>query len=221
MRQIILISSVFFSLFCNAQDVQTVPQEHYETIPIPVEVMSGNRWSMFQTILAKNFGKTQNFNFFNLVNYEVDYDDEVPNSYIIQSIISYKVNDFIAIGAGANLKSFGGFKPLLATQITHFNEHIGLVVQPSIELHKDGVSELFALFEWHPVSDKKWTPYAGIQGTINLATKNGEHDFSYVNVRLGVQHDIFRFGPALNSRFIGSDFHPEWNVGGFVSITIF
>lgn len=221
MRHIIIVILIVFSQFCTAQETQIQASKHHHSIPIPIEVMTGNNWTMYQSILVKDFGKNKKFNFFNLVNYEVAHDKQKPDSYIIQSLFSYKINNFIAVGAGANFKAFGGFKPLLASQITHFNRNIGLVIQPSIELDKEGVSELFALFEWHPSSTKKWTPYASIQGAINLTTKNGVHDFSYANLRLGVQHGIFKFGPALNSRFVGNNFHSEWNVGGFVSISIF
>lgn len=196
-------------------------QEQQHAIPIPVEVMVGDKWSMFQTIIAKDFGSKKNFNFFNLINYEVEYNGEENISYIVQSIFSYKINHFLALGAGANLKAFGGFKPLIAAQFTHFNRNIGLVIQPSVELSNVGVSEIFGLFEWTPSPEKKWSPFLGIQGAINMTTNGWNHEFSYANFRAGVQHGIFKFGPAVNSRFIGKNLHSEWNVGGFVSISIY
>lgn len=221
MKQLVLVGSILISLFSYSQEGRGDEHSFESDAPVPVEVMAGNEWAMFQTIVTKDFTKNNRVNFFNLINYEVDYDPNVPQSYIIQSIFSYNLNRFFALGAGANLKAFGGFKPLLAGRFSLFNRNIGLVVQPSIELHGEGVSEMFALFEWNPFNEGLVSPFLGLQGAAAFDTQGGEHDFSYFNARLGVQIAQFRFGPALNSRFIGADFHSEWNFGGFVSISIF
>ncbi|MCG8574251.1 MAG: hypothetical protein MI810_05145 [Flavobacteriales bacterium] len=219
MKQLLLIGGIALSMATYAQhESDTIP--HHEEAPIPVEAMVGNKWAMFQTIITKDFANRK-VNFFNLINYEVDYDPNVPQSYIIQSVFSYNINRFFSVGTGANLKAFGGFKPLIAGRFSMFNRNVGLVIQPSIELHKNGVSEVFALFEWNPFNAGLVSPFFGIQGATNITTRNGEHDFSYINARLGVQVAQFRLGPALNSRFVGPTGNIEMNYGGFISISIF
>lgn len=221
MKQLVLLMLIIWRMPSYAQ-YESDTTSHYEGgAPIPVEVMVGNKWAMFQSIVTRDFAKNDRVNFFNLINYEVDYDPNVPQTYIVQSIFSYNFNRFFGLGAGANLKAFGGFKPIVAGRFNLFNRTVGVVVQPSVELHKDGVSEVFALFEWNPLNDRVVSPFFGVQGVVNVTTRTGKHDFSYVNARIGVQIGQFRIGPALNSRFIGPDGKAEMNVGGFVSISIF
>ncbi|WP_196894709.1 hypothetical protein [Aureivirga marina] len=221
-RFLIVLSLILsFSTSVFAQGKEEFHGEH--KTPIPIEITAGNESSLYQMIVAKQFGKKQQFGFFNLLNYEVDYDSKTPDNYIVQTIFSYNFSRNFSLGAGANLKTFGGFKPLIAGAYTFFNKDFGLVIQPSIELEKDGVGELFTLFEWHPVSSKKIHPFASFQGATSFKSKNGKHDYSYVYLKLGIQTGNFRVGPALNLQEIGNgDFAKSHiNFGGFLSLLIY
>ncbi|BDD05574.1 hypothetical protein [Aureibacter tunicatorum] len=229
MKRIIILFFTCLSIISYAQDhSQTEEYGSYEA-PIPIELMVGNKWLMFQNIISKNFGKNDQFNYFNLVNYEVNHkrnDNEGSHganqeaSYIVQSIFSYNLTQHFSLGAGANLKAFGGFNPIIAGQYTHFSRNFGLVLQPSFEFGETRIAELFALLEWYPDIQKSWQPYFSIQGASNLATATREHEFSYMNSRLGIQYKNIRLGAAINSRFIGENFMDEWNTGAFFSILI-
>ncbi len=115
--------------------------------PIPVEIMIGNNSSMYEMVVSKRIMNSK-FNFYNLINYEVDYDELTPNTYFIQSIVSYDLSKGFSIGVGGNLQTYNEFKPLVAASYAHFSESIGFFIQPSYEIHKDGAFELYSLFEW-------------------------------------------------------------------------
>ena len=217
MKKLIVIVLVCITSILQAQEYQTS-----HSTPIPVEVTVGNKSSLYQMIVVRQFGKKKQFGFFNLLNYEIDYKQETPDSYIVQSIFSYNFNRHFSLGAGANLKAFGGFKPLLAGAYTFFNRNFGVVIQPSVELDKDGVSEIFALFEWHPKKFKKINPYFSLQGITSYKTKDSKHDFSYVYIKTGIQLGTFRLGPALNLQEIGNGSYSKSivNMGGFISIIL-
>lgn len=214
---IILVLS-FISFQLKAQDNQ--PPQYSN--PIPVEVMVGSKSSLYQSITTKTFGKSKKLSFFNLVNYEVDYKSETPNDYIIQTLWSYSLDKDFKVGLGANLKAYGGFNPLFAITYTKFTKNIGVVIQPNIELEKEGLAELFAMFEWHATKFKTLNPYFRLQGITSYSNTNRKHDYSYLYLRLGVQYKHIKFGPALNIQHFGNGNlkRTTTNFGGFVGIEL-
>ena len=188
------------------------------TSPIPVEVMSGNHSSMYQMIVNKRFVEESSFKFFNLVSYEIDDNDYTPDDYVIQSIAYYEFLKGFDAGLGANLKAYGGFKPVASVEYTSFTPTLGIVVQPVYEIDEDGEFSTLAIVEWHPMNGKKIQPYFRFQGLTAWAS---EHAFSYHRWRLGAQYHHFRFGPALNVQYAGPDKITSWNWGAFLSVEIF
>lgn len=215
MKKIFLSLSLVSALNAGAQE----PVGAYtpKQPPIPVEVFGGQNSSMYQMIVSKQITSGNKFGFFNLINYEVAYDDFVPDSYIIQSLFSYEIVKGLNIGAGANFKTFGGFKPLVSASYSYHNRDFSFLVQPSYEVHEDGTLETFGLFEWHPVNQKKIQPYFRLQGLVSM---NNVHTFSYHYWRAGVQYKMFRVGPAFNVQYAGPDAITSTNFGGFLTILI-
>jgi hypothetical protein len=215
MKFLIFIPFLLISVVLKAQENN--PQFKIPQAPIPVEVMVGSKSTMYQMIVNKRFAPNSQFKFFNLINYEVDYNDLTPDSYIIQTIGYYEFAKGFDLGAGGNLKAFCGFKPLVSVEYTHFSRNQGIVVQPVYEVHQDGEFSTLAMFEWHPVNNSKIQPYFYIQA---LTARTNVHAFSYHNWRVGAQYKIFRFGPALNVEYHGPNPKSELNWGGFVNILI-
>lgn len=215
MKYLILFSFLLMSIFLKAQENQ-IPFKAPQP-PIPVEIMVGGNSSMYQMIVNKRFAQDRKFKFFNLVNYEVDYDDLTPDKYIVQTIASYEFIKGFDFGAGANLKAFGGFKPVVSASYSNFSRTFGILINPVYEIHKDGEFSMLALFEWHPVNDKKIQPYFSVQA---LTSWKDAHSFSYHNWRVGVQYKIFSFGPAVNFEYSGENAESTVNWGGFVNVLI-
>jgi hypothetical protein len=184
--------------------------------PIPIEAMAGDNSAMFQMILSRNFGEKQQFNFFHLSTFEDVYSEYAPDNFLIKNILAYNINRRINIGAGANFLS-QGFRPLVAATFSHFTRNIGLIVQPSFELHKDGVGEVFLMFEWSPKNEKTIQPYFRLQA---LSTFNSAHVYSYHFWRAGVQYKNLRVGPAFNVQYAGPEATTYTNVGGFINFLI-
>jgi len=151
------------------------------------------------------------------VEYQVDYQEETPDNYLIQSILSYEFYKGFEIGTGANFKSFGGFKPLISLTYSKFGRNLGFVIQSSYELSKDGIGEIFGLFQWNPQNEKLIQPYLSIQA---LTAFKDRHVYSYQYLWLGAQIKSFQFGPALNIEQVGSDYETQMNIGIFLNINI-
>jgi hypothetical protein len=215
MKILMLIPILLISFLLKAQENNFSTQFHQP--PIPAEVMVGGKSTMYQMIVNKRFAPGSRFKFFNLINYEVDYDGQTPDNYIIQTIGYYEFAKGFDVGAGGNLKAFGGFKPVVSVEYTHFSREFGIVIQPVYEVHKDGEFSTMALFEWHPVNDKKLQPYFSVQA---LTAWTDVHSFSYHNWRVGAQYKILRFGPAVNFQYHGENVESSVNWGGFVNVVI-
>lgn len=215
MKYLILFSFILMSIFLKAQE-DKIPFKAPQP-PIPVEVMVGTKSGMYQMTINKRFTADSKFKFFNLVNYEVDYDDQTPNKYIVQTIASYEfINGFDA-GAGANLTAFGGFKPIFSASYSSFSRSMGIIINPVYEIYKDGEFSVLARFEWHPVNEKKIQPYFSVQA---LTSWKDVHSFSYHNWRAGVKYKISSFGPAVNFEYTGENAESSVNWGGFVNVLI-
>lgn len=215
MKFLIFIPILIISSMLKAQENN--PQFQIPQPPIPVEVMVGSKSTMYQMVVNKRFALDSRFKFFNLINYEVDYNDLTPDNYIIQTIGYYEFAKGFDFGAGGNLKAFGGFKPVVSVEYTHFSRDMGIVIQPVYEVDKKGEFSTMAMFEWHPVNKKIIQPYFSVQA---LTARSNVHSFSYHNWRIGAQYKIFRFGPALNVEYLGPNPKSEMNWGGFVNILI-
>ena len=216
MKRIRIIPFLLISMFLKAQEPGV--QHQIPQSPIPMEVMVGAKSTMYQMTVDKRFAPGSRFKFFNLINYEVDDNEFTPDNYIIQTIGYFEFAKGFDVGSGGNLKAFGGFKPVVSVEYTHFSREIGIVVQPVFEVHKDGEFSTMVLFEWHPVNEHKIQPYFKLQA---LTSRVGVHSFSYHNWRLGAQYKTFRFGPALNVEYFGPHPKSNFNWGGFVNVLIF
>lgn len=214
MEKFVLIPILLFSFLLKAQENHQplIPQP-----PIPVEVMVGGKSTMYQMIVNKRFAPESRLKFFNLINYEVDYDGQTPDNYIIQTVGYFEFAKGFDVGAGGNLKAFGGFKPVVSIEYTHFSKDFGVVVQPVYEVHKDGEFSTMALFEWHPVNGRKIQPFFSVQALTAWANA---HSFSYHNWRAGLQYKIFRLGPAVNFQYLGENGESSVNWGGFIGVVI-
>lgn len=214
MKKILLL---FITLFIS---IVTQAQEHHiPQPPIPIEVMVGDTYSNYQMMVSKPFSQGSKFSFFNLTTFDVNYEEEVPNTYNIQTIGFYSPIKNINIGAGGMLTPFGGFKPLVAISYGHFTRDIAFLVQPTYAFGEVDNAEVFALFEWHPSSSKAIQPYFRVQGVTNWEKA---HSISFHNWRVGAQYKSFRFGPAVNIKHIGNGelltHKTSWGV--FVNIQI-
>jgi len=215
MKLLIIIPVFLFCFVLKAQEPNA--QFQIPQAPIPVEVMVGAKSTMYQMTVDKRFSPGSRFKFFNLINYEVDDNEFTPDNYIIQTIGYYEFAKGFDVGVGGNLKAFGGYKSLVSVEYTHFSRKVGIIVQPVYEVHKDGEFSTMAMFEWHPVGDKKIQPYFRVQA---LSSWTSEHSFSYQYWRLGAQYKIFRFGPALNVEYFGPNANSVVNWGCFAGVVI-
>lgn len=217
MKHVLLALFLFSITSIKAQDL--TDQHNCPQSSVPVEVMLGGDYSSYQVVVNKQIGGDESkFSFYSMINYDMYYEETLPDNYFIQSIFFYGLTKNIGVGIGANSKPYEGTKPLIALTYSIYTENISLYIQPSYEIYKDGLFELYNLFIWSPVNEKKLQAYFKLE--VYTSWGNSVHSFSYHNWRLGVQYKRFRIGPAYNAAYFGSDFISMTNLGGFISIGI-
>lgn len=211
---------LYFVLFFLLIAVFFVAQEESKPVfqpPIPVELTIGNEYTLFKMIVTKQL-KGNRLKFFNLLSHEVEYTDYSSVNFLNQTILFYDFNAQLSAGLGLNYKSFAGAKPVVSVLYSKFGKSGGYLIQPTVELHKEGAKELFALFEYVHQNERKIQPYFRLDAfTAFLAT----HDYSYFNWRLGINRKGLRVGPALNMQYFGNKGASRYNFGGFIQVLIF
>lgn len=200
MRYLLLII-VLYSIKLKAQDISAY--ETFEQI-FPIDVVIGDNSTMYQSIYNKDINGVEKLHFFNLVNFEFVYNESVPDYHIVQSLFYYDLFKGVQVGVGANFKSSGGFKPLLALSYGNYGANHTLFIQPSAEITKNGVAELFAIYEWSPQKESL-APYFNIQLLNSWFLNDKGHDFSYAYFKLGMKRKSIRFGPAFNYQLFGKN----------------
>ncbi|WP_412986215.1 hypothetical protein [Pontimicrobium sp. IMCC45349] len=208
-----LITLLFASL-----SLQLYAQEAKQRLaPIPVELMVGDDGYFFMISLNRPISPGSKFGFFTQLSYLIDHKKEVPNSINTEAMGTYTLDENFNLAAGTRLNSFTGFKPLLAVSYNIFNKNIGLFIQPSIEIHKDGFFEFFGFFEWHPNYGKKINPFFRLQ---LLSDFDDEHIYSYHLWRVGIKYKNLAFGPAANFRYLGPEGNDKHNYGVFLRLSL-
>ena len=150
--------------------------------------MVGDDYAFYQVVISKQIGSSESrFSFYSMINYDMYYADSIPDNYFIQSIFFYNFWKNFGVGLGANSKPYGGTKPLIALSYSLYTESIGLYIQPSYEIWKDGLFEVYNLFSWTPVNDRKIQPYFKLE--VYTSWGNTGHSYSYHNWRLGLQYN--------------------------------
>jgi hypothetical protein len=212
MKSLILIF-LFFLMLSTLAQTDSVPSLFRP--PIPVELMVGNKHTLFKMIVTKPINRK--LKFYNLLTYEVNHADFESSIFLNQTVLFYDFSTNVSAGLGVNLKTFGGLKPVFSVLYAKFTKSIGYIIQPTVEVHKDGAKELFGMFEYTFQNQKELQPYFRVDA---LTTWKAMHDFSYTNLRLGLNRKGFRFGPAVNVQYFGPTADSQYNWGGFINVLI-
>lgn len=211
MRYILIVLICINGVVLFGQDKPAVFQP-----PIPAELMVGNEYTLYKMIVTKQI-KDNKIKFYNLLSFEVNHNDLESTNFFNQSVLFYDFSSTLSAGIGLNYKSFGGAKPVISVLYSKFSQSKGLLIQPTIELTNNGAKELFVLYERVIQNKKSIQPYFRLDA-FTAFIKN--HDYSFLNWRLGVNRKGLRFGPAVNMQLFGNQGDTKNNFGGFIQVLI-
>jgi hypothetical protein len=189
--------------------------------PIPVEVFTGNNYLNFQMIVSKPFKQGSRFGFFNVTNFNGNYDNNLrKNEFLTQGLVNFEVYKGISVAAGATMNYVTGFRPTVGLQYLFGNREWLVVLLPRIDLRDDYNFETFGLVEYKPQLTKTLGLYTRVQGLYNYNTKQEFHDRSYLYFRAGLSYQNYQFGLGANFDRYGPMKVSGDNFGLFVRVLL-
>ena len=206
----------------NDVSAQTLAEKPHPNLPLPVEILIGNRGLNFQFNTTKKFSPNSRFGFFNVTSFFADYKNVVAkNEFFSKSLLTAKVWKKISAVGGFSINQFSGFKPTAGLQFIHADQKMLVVIQPQVGLTENHHLENFSLFEFKPHINNKWGVYSRLQAVINYTPSLKSHNRSYIYLRAGAAYKNYQFGLGSNFDFYGPTKHNENNFGLFMRAEFF
>lgn len=189
--------------------------------PVPVEVFAGNNYLNFQMIVSKPFKQGSRFGFFDVTNFNGNYDNNLrKNEFLTQGLVNFEVYKGISLAAGATMNYVTGFRPTAGLQYLFGNREWLVVLLPRMDLRDDYNFETFGLVEYKPQLTKTLGLYTRVQGLYNHNTKQEFHDRSYLYFRAGLSYQNYQFGLGANFDRYGPMKVSGDNFGLFVRVLL-
>jgi hypothetical protein len=186
--------------------------------PIPIELMTGNKYGTVNLAFSRNFSQTSRLGFFHMNTVQFDYKDDSKNSFILQDLIYVETFKNIRV-AGGVAYSKGGFDPTVGLQYVYSGKKLLFLFAPRVNIESDPSYDLMTIVQYKPEISDRLKLYTRLQ-MLNLFNSDGNIR-SYQWMRLGVELKGLQFGLAVNLDEYGPNPSVESNFGVFVRKEIF
>lgn len=186
--------------------------------PIPVELMTGNKYGTVNLSFSRNFSQTSKFGFFHMNTVQFDYKDKNSNSFILQDLAYFEVIKNLRI-AGGVAYSKGGFDPTAGLQYVYSNQKLLILFAPRVNIESDPSYDVMTIFQYKPDISDKVKLYTRLQ-FLNLFNSDGNIK-AYQWFRLGIEMKGIQFGLAYDLDEYGPNPTATGNFGVFVRKEIF
>lgn len=198
--------------------VKLFAQDSPPTAPIPVEMMFGHNRFFFQSVVTKPFAAGSRLGLFTIATFHAGYKNEQDEFELAIPVqVSYRLWKNFGAFAGVAMNSKSGAHPVIGPQYVLAKRQLVIVVNGRYLLSSNHNLEGFALAEFKPSLNDKWSLYSRLQGFYSYNTKKESHDRSFFYLRLGLQKKNFSFGPAANLDQYGPDKKLKENYGVYLS----
>lgn len=186
--------------------------------PIPVELMTGNKYGTVNLSFSRNFSQTSKFGFFHMNTVQFDYKDKNSNSFILQDLAYFEVIKNLRI-AGGVAYSKGGFDPTAGLQYVYSNQKLLILFAPRVNIESDLSYDVMTIIQYKPDISDKVKLYTRLQ-FLNLFNSDGNIK-AYQWFRLGLEMKGIQFGLAYDLDEYGPNPSATGNFGVFVRKEIF
>lgn len=202
----------------------------YSYAQIPIEVMAGNKQTLYFAYIQKDLDSLGRWNIFSQGLYAVNYKDSSLNSISIDNQLTYQLSNWLGISAGG---SFDGlqFIPSLGLSFSYLNKKgdFSISAFPMVQLVKPRALDLFCLINYSPQFSKKWGLFSQFTvGTnLGLQKENPNEKKAILNVftRHNISNQLLRIGVNYKQKIqfgLGTDFAQfGMNEGRFENFGIF
>lgn len=176
--------------------------------------MLGHNRLFFQSLISKPFAPGSRFGLFTIAVFHAGYDndpDETELAIPVQA--SYRIWKGFGAFAGMAMNNKNGMHPTVGPQFVSAKPTYLIVVNGRYLLTADHNYEVFALVEYKPKLNARWSLYSRAQGLYSYNSDGEFHDRSFFYLRLGVQRNALSFGPGANLDVYGPDKTLKENYG--------
>lgn len=197
---------------------------------IPFEVMVGNKQTLYFAYIQKDLDSVGRWNIFSQGLYAVNYQASSLNSISIDNQLTYQLNKWLGISAGA---SFDGlqFIPSLGLSFSYLNKKADFSISafPMVQLAKPMALDFFALMNYSPQFTKKWGLFSQFIIGTNLGLQkeypNQQKEILNIFTRHNISNQLLRIGLNYKQNFqfgLGKDFAQfGMNEGAFENFGVF
>ena len=186
--------------------------------PIPVELMSGHKFTSVDVSLSKSFTKDSRLGFFHMNTLVIDYNDKSENSFILQDLLTYQLVKNLKIVGGA-FYGMPGFNTTVGFQYYYPGKNFSLLFAPRINITEEPSYDFMTILQYKTgISDN--TKLVTRLKLLNLFDAN-QHIKSYQWLRVGLEMKGTQFGLAFDFDEYGPDPSVQYNFGLFIRREIF
>jgi hypothetical protein len=184
--------------------------------PIPVELFFGHEALYSQLILARGFSTTSKFSLFSLATYSASYNEQDDDDLVIINQINYSLGKGFEVMGGVNMNAIVGLSPVLGPMHVFASRKFLSVSILSYFLNGDHDLSLFGLYEFKPPINDKLSVYTRLQFLFEQSLGEGQHNRSFMYLRVGLKKSKFSFGFGANLDQYDPQKEFKDNYGAFV-----
>lgn len=207
----VLIRSVVYTLFILGTRISF-------SQPIPVELMAGQRFTSLDVTFTKPFKENSKLGFFHMNTLQVDYNDKLKNSLVLQDLVFYEIIRNFKIVAGA-FYGKSGFNTTAGFQYSYTSKSAFFLFAPRVNIIDEPSYDFMTIFQYKAPLNEKIKLYTRLK-LLNIFDANG-HIKSYQWFRLGLDLSGTQFGLAADFDENGPSPKSEYNFGLFLRREIF
>ena len=209
MKNLILLLSVIPVLILSSL--------HLKAQPVPIELMVGNDYSVFELSFSKSLSKDSKLGFFHMNSVEFGYHGEY-SSIILQDLLYVEALKNLRV-AGGLAYSPGGFNPTAGLQYSYANQKLFILIAPRVNIKSDYSYDIMNIIQYKVPINENLKLFTKAK-FLNVFTPNGNIK-SYQAFRLGIDTKGVQFGLAVNLDERGPNPTLTTNWGVFIRKEIF
>ena len=187
--------------------------------PVGVELLLGHERSSFKVSMNKPIAGPFRYMNITIATGYYDSDKSKTELVMINSAI-YQFHANVGVSAGLDYHFLKGIVPSVGVHFTHGDPVWRVMFIPFINFRPDVNSENVLLLEYKPRINDTFKLYTSALALYNQNLSLGEHDRSFLQVRLGLTHRNFTFGAGTNIDYYGSQKSNENTYCAFLMVDI-
>lgn len=221
MKKIYFLSIVLSSILGTQNLLAQESLEVFKPKTISAEEFVGDKRQFFQILVNTVFTEKKKIGLLSLSSYAADYKENLANNeFQNTTLIYHQLFKGISINSGTTFTSLEGMKNFVGLQYMHQSKTLSLIYLPSYYFMNARKVSNFALIEFKPEINEKWSVYTRLQLHYDYDLKDGNHSRSYAYSRLGLTFKYFSFGLAHNFDRYGADKNTKNNYGVFLKLSL-